>query len=348
MRDLTLRGEFPRAHLSTLQLRGVEEVREQFSRIIRKHQVIDHAPGRGLSELHYAPLTNMAVSSARLATSMLVEAQADEDACLLICALDESFSMVIGDRQVRVSAESCGIVPPGVPFRLNAIAGPRSLMLDIDREYLESAITRKTGLTPAAGLNFFQSTEYSATCVRRTVVELLRLLYTQMLRGAPELRHAYYQANLQELLITALLFDLETTLSTDTLHGHESTGLPRCVETAMHFMRTHADEVITTKTLAAVCAASQRSLARGFRKYCHTTPMAYLREIRLEHVHSELQESCPEDSSVTAIAGKWGFHNAGRFARQYRERYGHNPLQTLKQAPTGLQVVSLASPVKYN
>jgi transcriptional regulator GlxA family with amidase domain len=71
-----------------------------------------------------------------------------------------------------------------------------------------------------------------------------------------------------------------------------------------------------------------RSLQAGFRKFKETTPAAYLRRIRLEAVHAELSLS-ENRLPVREVALKWGFTQMGRFAAQYRARFGHYPSETL-------------------
>ncbi|WP_420233116.1 AraC family transcriptional regulator [Pseudomonas sp. ABY48] len=58
-------------------------------------------------------------------------------------------------------------------------------------------------------------------------------------------------------------------------------------------------------------------------------PMAYLRNLRLEQVHLELSRQ-QQDASVTDIAFKWGFAHLGRFAQEYKKRYGEAPSTTLR------------------
>jgi transcriptional regulator GlxA family with amidase domain len=67
----------------------------------------------------------------------------------------------------------------------------------------------------------------------------------------------------------------------------------------------------------------------GFRRFAETTPMSYLREVRLRQVHAELLAADPNAVSVTDIATRWQFMHAGRFAIQYRERFGEKPSATL-------------------
>jgi len=52
-------------------------------------------------------------------------------------------------------------------------------------------------------------------------------------------------------------------------------------------------------------------LQRAFRQYRDTTPMGYLRRIRLDHAHRELLTADPSrGDTVSAIAARWGFAHA--------------------------------------
>jgi AraC-like DNA-binding protein len=50
----------------------------------------------------------------------------------------------------------------------------------------------------------------------------------------------------------------------------------------------------------------------------------------MERAHLDLQHAQPGDTSVAALAARWGFTHLGRFAVEYRRRYGHSPSQTLR------------------
>ena len=57
----------------------------------------------------------------------------------------------------------------------------------------------------------------------------------------------------------------------------------------------------------------------------------YLRGTRMERTHRDLQGAEPGDGvSVAALAAKWGFTHLGRFAVDYRRRFGTYPSQTLR------------------
>ncbi|MGC4792182.1 helix-turn-helix transcriptional regulator [Micromonospora sp. DT178] len=62
-----------------------------------------------------------------------------------------------------------------------------------------------------------------------------------------------------------------------------------------------------------------------------TTPMRYVRQIRLERAHRDLQAADPSTGvTVTMIARRWGFTHLGRFSTDYRAAYGSSPSHTLR------------------
>jgi transcriptional regulator GlxA family with amidase domain len=52
--------------------------------------------------------------------------------------------------------------------------------------------------------------------------------------------------------------------------------------------------------------------------------------VRLDSVRTELTNSDPGGTTVTAVAGRWGFVHLGRFADQYRQQFGESPSETLR------------------
>jgi AraC-like DNA-binding protein len=86
--------------------------------------------------------------------------------------------------------------------------------------------------------------------------------------------------------------------------------------------------------LAEATGISIRSLQYGFRRFRNITPLAYLREVRLEAAQAEL--SSPLNMlSIKDVALKWGFTHMGHFAARYRAAYGETPSQTARFGRAG-------------
>jgi AraC-like DNA-binding protein len=100
---------------------------------------------------------------------------------------------------------------------------------------------------------------------------------------------------------------------------------------AVAFIDDHAGETIGLTEIAAAARIGCRTLQEAFRRHLDTTPMAYLRRVRLERAHRELQSADPTaGATVAEIAARWGFGHHGRFTAQYQSSYGQAPSATLR------------------
>ncbi|MBJ7453640.1 MAG: helix-turn-helix transcriptional regulator, partial [Blastococcus sp.] len=107
-------------------------------------------------------------------------------------------------------------------------------------------------------------------------------------------------------------------------------GTPASVRRALEFIEAHAREPLTLEEIARSASVGPRALQEAFRRHRGTTPLAHLRETRLERAHRELLAADPACGvTVAAVAGRWGFAHRGRFADAYRRAYGRAPQQTL-------------------
>jgi AraC-like DNA-binding protein len=97
---------------------------------------------------------------------------------------------------------------------------------------------------------------------------------------------------------------------------------------AVAFIETSAHSDITVSDIAEAAHVTPRALQYGFRRQLATTPMAYLRKVRLHHARAELL-AADHATTVAGVAGRWGFFNLGRFASYYRAEFGENPAHTL-------------------
>lgn len=116
--------------------------------------------------------------------------------------------------------------------------------------------------------------------------------------------------------------------------GAAPAAAPTAVRRAVAFCAEHAHEPIMVADIARAARVSVPSLRQGFRTHLDTTPMAYLRRLRLDRVHHDLLAAARDGTAetVTEIALRWGFTHLGRFSQEYRRAYGRPPSHTLGHA----------------
>lgn len=118
----------------------------------------------------------------------------------------------------------------------------------------------------------------------------------------------------------------------DALTGDAKYIAPQAIRTAIEIIEEEAHLPLTLSSIAARSHVSVRSLQQGFQRHLDTSPMAYLREVRLRKAHQTLLESNPSTVTVASVAYRWGFTNLGRFASAHATRYGEAPSATLRTA----------------
>jgi AraC-like DNA-binding protein len=104
------------------------------------------------------------------------------------------------------------------------------------------------------------------------------------------------------------------------------------VRSVMSAIEQKAELPLTVSDLAREAHISVRALQESFNKHLGTSPMAYLRDVRIRRAHAELTASGGATATVTQVAYRWGFTNVGRFAERYRSIFGEPPHRTLKNA----------------
>ena len=104
---------------------------------------------------------------------------------------------------------------------------------------------------------------------------------------------------------------------------------------AVAFVEERARDDIGVADIATAAFVTVRAVQLAFRRYLDTTPLGYLRQVRLERAHQELMEADPDRTTVTAIAADWRFTNASRFSAYYRAAYGVPPTETLRRRHAG-------------
>lgn len=147
--------------------------------------------------------------------------------------------------------------------------------------------------------------------------------------------HGPLSISVQQSLMTTLLTTHENNYRRELL-GIGNTGLPPHIAHAVDVIHRDPAQVGGVAELAREAGVSVRTLQEGFARHLHSTPSRYLRRARLWRAHADLLAADPaRRGAVTEAATHWGFANLGRFAKAYREEFGHDPSETAQALPPG-------------
>ncbi|WP_017540232.1 AraC family transcriptional regulator [Nocardiopsis halophila] len=170
----------------------------------------------------------------------------------------------------------------------------------------------------------------AARHLKRTIAHLRdHVLAEPAVRDAPLIASAA-----SDLLAASVLNTFPNNALTDLGVQEGRDAHPATLRRAVAYIEDHADTDISAAEIAAAARVSLRALQHTFRRHLGSTPVNYLRRVRLAHAHADLVAAVPgSGATVTATAARWGFLHPGRFAAAYRRAYGRPPGETLRRLP---------------
>ncbi|OBG29506.1 AraC family transcriptional regulator [Mycobacterium sp. 852002-51057_SCH5723018] len=207
--------------------------------------------------------------------------------------------------------------------------GSRLISLKIDRSAVDDALSDALGRQVTSQPDFTPVMPTNAAPTR-SWVNMVVLLKEQLFRPDAVLNHPLVGLPFVDSLVRGFLLAAEHP-HRGALGRDERLGAPRAICAAVEIIEGEADLPLTLSSIAARCHVSVRSLQQGFRQHLGTSPMAYLREVRLRRAHQTLLRSDPSTVTVASVAYHWGFTNLGRFAAAHAARYGETPTETLRR-----------------
>lgn len=136
-------------------------------------------------------------------------------------------------------------------------------------------------------------------------------------------------AQISTSIVNMLLSSQPNNYSSELHEDKTKSIAPAFVKKIERYIEDHADEPLSIGDFSEYAGVSTRSLFSGFRQFRNTSPMNYLKEIRLRRVREELIRTPPSSGIVTTIALRWGFSHLGHFTTDYKRRFGETPSETL-------------------
>jgi AraC-like DNA-binding protein len=232
------------------------------------------------------------------------------------------------DKPVYGTPQTAAVFTPGYPADLDCDEDFSQLSVMIPRAELQVELENLLGHSIVKPLVFSAELDL-AKGAGRTVLHTLQLIDLMSENQPGPLQHPLAALHLEQVLMGSLLLAQPHNYSA-ALSSPVSSAGPRPVAHAVDLLRAKPEHAWTVSELAGDVNVSVRSLQEGFRRSMSTTPMAYLRELRLEQIHRELSDAEPGTVTVTEVAARWGITNFGRFAASYRRQFSEKPSDTMR------------------
>ncbi len=133
------------------------------------------------------------------------------------------------------------------------------------------------------------------------------------------------------LLATTLLYVFPNTYAdADYKAEHPGAACSPLLRRAIDYIHGNCARDISMADIASAINVTPRAVQYMFRRNMGTTPMGYLRQVRLDRARHDLLAADPARDTVSGIATRWGFAHIGRFSQIYRAEFGESPSVTLR------------------
>jgi len=217
-------------------------------------------------------------------------------------------------------------LPGGGTFHGRWTAGTRVLCVRLEQAAVSAALSALPGSPPAGSP--FEPAMSTRQGYGQAWARLLLALSRQPSGQDGLLAQPLVAAPLADSLVRG--FVLAAAPCSGSLAATAGPARPASIRAAVDLMEADPQAALTVSALAARCGVSVRALQNGFRRHVGTSPMGYLRDVRLRRADAELRAADPSADTVAFIARRWGFAHLGRFAAAYEARYGQTPGRTLR------------------
>ncbi|MFS4583533.1 AraC family transcriptional regulator [Phaeobacter sp. C3_T13_0] len=227
---------------------------------------------------------------------------------------------------ILANATSATLLNPDRETTMRWSSDCRKLLLQIDRDHLETAAQQLIGTELPGPIRFASHVDLHSKGGRRirqmvwacAQAAEAGLLFKGPLRGS--------DIRVEQELALALLTDIPSNIS-HIIDRADHGSLPKRIRAAVDYIHENLSNPIQLVDIATHAGMNIRTLQKGFRRTFGQSPMQVLRNTRLDAAHYQLMAH-REKPDVTTAAFSNGFSHLGRFARDYKARFGHLPSET--------------------
>jgi AraC-like DNA-binding protein len=242
------------------------------------------------------------------------------------------FMVDVDDQSVCCDETTGAVLSTGHRNVITTAAGCGRVALAVGSPTMSEALSAMLGAPLSRPLEFRPAMQL-ASGYGRSLVGHVRAGIEDFEQSDSLLRHPVTLQAFEQFLVLGLLLHHEHNYS-EALARPVPAVASRDVKRAIDFIEGNIEAPIAIADIVAASAVSGRALFKHFRRFTGFSPMQYVRETRLRRVRDALLSAQP-DEQIAAIAARWGFSHPGRFASDYRRRFGEAPLETKRRARAG-------------
>ncbi len=282
--------------------------------------------GRFAADVQAARLPNLGLFSVRIEHARVYRAPSDYIAVTV--PLDHDLTFFDREESDAFSPGAAHILWHEVPMNLE-IPEPSSLLVVtypiswLRSRWDEATVTRLNELRDRGNALSLETSR------GRTYWRNINYLWSELCREA-----AFATEHDAAVAIEGCHAELfRVALEGDAVSAYErvmTTSPDLILERAERYIAGNLAEELTLDEIVTAAETSASTLLRAFRLHRGSTPMRYVKQLRLEAVHRALLAAEPGAATVSDLASDFGFLQFGRFAADYKRTFGELPSETLR------------------
>lgn len=312
------------------QSNDIEQTRKRVGEVFCPHDLKVTGKNQKVdARMHHARIGAISLNRLQYGSDVAIDPGQLEDFVLVQMPLAGDAVVTCGNSTVDSNPNDATVITPKLPLTMRWSGACDQLLVRIPRDLLDRHCVQHLGYELRQPIKF----ELGMNLAEGGGKDWLRLIaflideleqHDNTFLGSP-----LVSAQMVEIMVTRLLL-CQPNNYRDVLMRPAPPIAPYCVKRVEEYIAAHADQPITIIELANYADVSTRALYSGFRNFRNTSPMAYLKSIRLQRAHEDLL-SASHGEKVTTIAMRWGLTHLGNFSADYKRRFGEQPSDTLRR-----------------
>lgn len=277
------------------------------------------------ARVRHDPLGMLGFTTIAYGNPVHIDVREERPRFLLQMALSGAFDARTTGPERRADGTLAQVVHPHVPIHMRCSAECRMLVVSADADVVEAQARALSGqdIDLAAAL----PDAVPLTGAGASLGRYIDFLHAESQRRGGLAGTGSGAGPAVQMLLSLLL----QAAGADERPSPSPAGRSWYVKRAEAFMEANLASDIGIADVVAASGVSVRTLYYGFTA-CHgVAPMTWLKHRRLARAREDLAAADPAETSVTEVALRWGFSHLGRFAVDYRARFGESPSRTLRR-----------------
>ncbi|MDX9716369.1 MAG: AraC family transcriptional regulator [Thauera sp.] len=320
------------SHYSILDYADPQRIsRVAQERIARNHHLrIESGGEHGSGFLRLVDLGGISIANLSFGSRVAIKGCTDDGHYYAQYVYRGSLGVENRGKYAIASKENIVIINPNTSVEFQFTEDCEKLVLRFRKDLLERALEEMIGRSITGNIDFNPCEPIcaaNASCLLR----LIDFICGDLDSSGSIVKNKSSLDHMERLIASSLLTSVPNNFSELLQLGNSGVFIPSSMRRVEDWIHANLGEQIRLENLVEISGRSVKAVYQMFEKYHRTTPMAYVKDLRLKKAREELENRLSRYSTVADVAMSVGLVHFGNFAAEYQSRYHECPSKTLRK-----------------